>query len=115
MTDIVIYHNNRCSKSRAGLKHLEDKGIEPRIVKYLDEGIQTDELAELLRKLGMRPMDIMRTKEELFRTEYKGKELSDDEWIRILCENPKLIERPIVVRGNKAVLARPAEKIDELL
>ena len=112
---IKIYHNNRCSKSRAGLKYLEDKGLEPQVVKYMDEAVSASELADVLRKLGMKPMELMRTKEEIFRTEYKGKDLSDQEWIEVMVANPKLIERPIIVRGEKAVLARPTEKIDELL
>ena len=114
MGEIKIYHNNRCSKSRAGLKFLEEKGIEPAIVKYMN-GISAEELTDVLNKLGMKPMELIRKNEELFRKEYKGKELSDEEWIEAMVTNPKLIERPIIVKGDKAVVARPAEKIDELL
>ncbi len=115
MSEIKIYHNNRCSKSRNGLKYLQDKGIEPTVVKYLDEGVSVEELTDVLQKLGMKPMELMRTKEEIFRKEYKGRELSDEEWVEVMVNNPKLIERPVVVKGDKAVLARPTEKIDELL
>jgi len=84
------------------------------VVRYMEEGISAVELADLLLKLGMKPMDLMRTKEDLFRAEFRDKVLSDAEWIEVMVANPKLIERPIVVLGDRAVLARPAEKIDEL-
>ena len=115
MQEITIYHNNRCSKSRAGLQYLEEKGLKINVVRYMDEGISPQELAEVLAKLHMRPLELARTKEDLFREQYKDKNLSDAEWIEVLAANPKLIERPIVVLGEKAVLARPTEKIEELL
>lgn len=114
MSEVKIYHNNRCSKSRAGVKFLEEKGIDATVIKYMD-GISESELTDVLQKLGMRPLELMRTKEELFRKEYKGKDLSDTEWIAVMVANPKLIERPIIVKGDKAVVARPTEKIDEVL
>ena len=112
---ITILHNPRCSKSRAGLKFLEDKGAEFEVCKYLDEPLTPDELSDILRKLGKRPMDIIRTKEDVFKEEFKDKELSDEEWILAMLEHPRLIERPIIINGDKAIIGRPAEIIDTIL
>lgn len=112
---IEILHNPRCSKSRAGLKYLEDKGIKPEVVKYLDEPLTPDELTEILEKLGKRPLDIIRKSEEVYKTELEDKELTDEEWVLAMLEYPNLIERPIVINGDKAVVARPAELIDTIL
>lgn len=111
---VTIYHNPRCSKSRAALEYLEAKNISCSIVKYLDTPPTVDELTQLLKKLGKRPMDIIRTGEEEFK-QYKDKNLIDSEWITVLVANPKLIERPIIVHDNKAVIARPLENIDLVL
>ena len=112
---IQILHNPRCAKSRAGLKFLQEKGIEHEIIKYLDNPPSADEFKEILKKMGARPIDVLRKNEKIFKENYKGKELTDDEWIGIMVNNPKLIERPIVINGDKAVLGRPAEKIGEVL
>ncbi len=112
---IKVLHNPRCGKSREGLKYLEDKGLEFEIIKYLDDPLTPDELVEVLRKLDKRPMDIIRTKEDIYKEEFEDKELSDEEWILAMVEYPKLIERPIVINGEKAVVARPAELIDSIL
>ncbi|MDX8341399.1 arsenate reductase (glutaredoxin) [Draconibacterium sp. IB214405] len=110
-----IYHNPRCSKSRKGLQYLEDKGCEIEIVKYLDKGLNAEELTELITKTGKKPFDFVRQHEQDYKDQYKGKILSDEEWIKVLVENPKLLHRPIVVNGDKAVLANPPENIDEIL
>ncbi len=111
----IIWHNPRCSKSRAGLKYLEEKGIEHEVVRYLDTPPSAEELTEVLQKLGMSPRELMRTKETIYR-ELGLKEVTDDAaLIAAMAEHPKLIERPVVIRGDKAVVARPAEKIDEVL
>ncbi len=112
---ITILHNPRCSKSRAGLQVLEEKGVEFEVCKYLDEAMTPDELSEILRKLGKRPLDIIRTKEDVFKEEFKDKELSDEEWILAMLEYPRLIERPIIINGEKAVIGRPAEIIETIL
>ncbi len=112
---IQIFHNPRCGKSRAGVKYLEDKGVEFEIFKYLDEPITPDELQEVLGKLGKRPLEVIRTKEDIFKEEFEDKELSDEEWILAMVEYPKLIERPIIINGDKAVIGRPAENIDSIL
>ncbi len=110
-----IYHNPRCAKSRAGLKYLEEQGYDIEIKKYLVEGISEDELKDIVAKTGMNPFYFVRTQEKEFITNYRGKEFSDDEWIKILVENPKLLQRPIVVNGGKAVLANPPEKVEDIV
>ena len=110
-----IYHNPRCSKSRNGLKYLNEKGYEFEVVKYLDEGISEEELTDIISKTGKRPFDFVRTQEDLYKQEYKGKEFSDKEWIKILAENPKLLHRPIVVNGDKAVLGNPPENVEGII
>lgn len=109
-----IYHNPRCSKSRAGLKLIQEAGKDVEIIEYLKTPPTEQELKKILHMLGMNPLNLIRKNEAIFKDHFKGKELSDDEWIRIMAENPKLIERPIVVEGNKAVLGRPTEKIEDL-
>ena len=110
-----IYHNPRCSKSRAGLQYLEEKGFDIEVIKYLTDGISELELREIISKTEKKPYDFIRTHEKDFIDNYKGKEFTDDEWIKILVENPKLLQRPIVVNGNKAVLANPPENIEEII
>ena len=110
-----IYHNPRCSKSRNGLKYLEEKGCEFEVVKYLDEGISEQELTDIIALTGKKPKDFVRTHEKDYIAQYKGKTLSDKEWIKVLAENPKLLHRPIVVNGDKAVLGNPPENIEEIL
>lgn len=111
----TIYHNPRCRKSRAGLQYLNDKGIKPEVVEYLKDPLTEKDLNELLQKLAMKPTDIIRTQEAVFKSEFKGRDLSDSEWIKALVANPKLIKRPIVAKGNKAVIGDPAENINALL
>src|SRR5665811_906027 len=110
-----IYHNPRCSKSRAGLQYLEGKGYDIEIIKYLTEGLSEIELKEVISKTGKKPFDFVRTQEADYKTNYKGKEFSDDEWIKILVENPRLLQRPIVVNGKKAVLANPPENVENII
>ena len=116
MSDVTIFHNPRCKKSREGLEHLQDAGVEPTIRKYLDEPLTADELRGLLAKIGAGPRDVIRKQEKVFRElGLKDPAKTDDELIEAMVANPKLIGRPIVVRGDKAVLALPHDKIDELL
>jgi arsenate reductase len=112
---ITIYHNPRCSKSRAGLQYLEKNGIQPKIKNYLKDGISTDELKDLLMKLNARPHDMIRTQEAEYKAKFKGKNFTDDEWIKIIVEHPKLLKRPIVIKGYKAIWGIPPENIDVLL
>lgn len=110
-----IYHNPRCAKSRAGLKYLAEKGYDIELKKYLTEGLTENELREVIQKTGEKPFDLVRTQEKLYKAEFKGKEFTDDEWIKILVENPRLLKRPIVVNGSKAVLAQPPEAVEEII
>ncbi|MFT4533132.1 MAG: arsenate reductase [Saprospiraceae bacterium] len=110
-----IYHNPRCSTSRKALKMITDAGIEPEIILYQKNVLTPLHLRALLRKMKMAPIDLVRKKEDLFKTVYKDKELSDEEWIQIMIEHPRLMERPIVENGNKAVLGRPLGNIEDLI
>jgi arsenate reductase (glutaredoxin) len=112
---ITIYHNPKCRKSRSGLEYLKEKGVEFSVVEYLKNPLTREQLKDLLMKLNMRPFEIIRHQEEVFQEKFRGKNFTDEEWITILLENPKLIHRPIVVRDHKAILAQPADEIDRLL
>ena len=111
---IKIYHNPRCSKSRQGLAILEDSKKEFEVIKYLDHTL-SEELNELIKFLNISPIDLVRKNEKIWKENYKGKELSDKEIIIAMVENPKLIERPIVINNNKAVIGRPPEKIAAII
>ncbi len=112
----TIYHNPRCGKSRDTLKLLQDKGIAPDVVLYLETPPDAATLKALLKKLGMKPRELMRNKEAEFKAMgLNDTTLSDDQLIAAMVECPKLIERPIVVHGNKAALGRPPEKVLEIL
>ena len=115
MNKFKIYHNPRCSKSRQTLKILMDNGIEPEILEYLKDVPTIAVLKTVLKKLGLSPNQILRKGEAIFKEKYKGQDLSDDQWLAAMVENPKLIERPIVINGNKAVLGRPPENVLELI
>lgn len=111
-----IYHNTRCKKSRSGLQYLQEKGIEPEIIEYLkDEPFTEKSLKEILKKLDVKPQDIIRTQEKEYKQNLKGKNFTDDEWIKILTDNPKLIRRPIIVKDDKAVLGDVLKNIDPIL
>ncbi len=110
----TIYHNPRCKKSRAGLQHVIEKGMEHQVREYLKDPLSEEELTTLLMKLHKKPVEMIRTQEEYFRKELKGLNMNDMEWIKVMIENPKLIQRPIVEGKYKAVLGDPVENIDEL-
>ena len=112
---IQIYHNSRCSKSRECLNLLEHSGVEFEIIKYLETPLSYDELEEIIKKLGINPIDLIRKKEKLWLENFKNKMFTAKELIQIMVSNPILIERPIVVNGNKAVIARPIERTSEIL
>lgn len=112
---IKIYHNPRCRKSREGLAILEKSGQEFEIVKYLEDTPTKAELKDLVDQLGIEPIDLVRKNEAIWKEQYKGKTLSDDQILEAMATHPKLIERPIVVKGNKAVLGRPPEQIKTIL
>lgn len=112
---IKIYHNPRCSKSRQTLELLQQAGKEVEVIPYLQTPLTAEELKVVLQKLQLKPEQLLRKGEKLYKEKYKNQELSDDEWIQAMVQNPVLIERPIVVHGNKAVLGRPPENVKELL
>ncbi len=110
-----IYHNNRCSKSRNTLQIIKDNGIDVEIINYLDTPPTKEELTNILAMLNIPAEKLLRKSEAVFKENFKGKEFSNDEWVNIMIENPKLIERPIVVHNGKAVIGRPPENVNLLL
>jgi len=112
---IKIYHNPRCSKSREGLCTLQDLNQKVEIINYIENPLTFDELKRLIALLKIKPIELVRTKESIWKEQFKDKDLTDEEIIEAMVTHPKLIERPIVVNGNKAVIARPIEKIDEII
>jgi arsenate reductase len=113
--EVSIYHNPRCGKSREALKLLQENGCEIEVIEYLKEVPNKKELKILLDKLGIKAIDLIRKKEEIFLKKFKNKEFTNDEWIQIMIENPILIERPIVIDGYKAVVGRPPELVVDLI
>ena len=110
-----IYHNPRCTTSRKALALLEEKKQEVEVVEYLKEIPKTKDLELLLQQLNVNVKDIIRTNEQVYKEKFKNKKFTDKEWLKILQEFPKLIQRPIVVKGNKAVIGRPIENILDLI
>lgn len=112
---ITIYHNNRCGNSRGACSILEENGQQFKTIEYLKDIPTVEELKVILKKLKMKPHDLIRTKEPIYQSTYKGKTLTDEQWIQAMHEHPILMERPIVINGNKAIVARPPEKLKEIL
>ena len=112
---IKIYHNSRCRKSREGLELLKESKREFKIIEYLKETPNFDELKSIINLLGITPLELIRKNESIWKKNYKGKELTNDEVIRAMTEHPKLIERPIVINKEKAVIGRPLENIEYIL
>lgn len=112
---IQVYHNNRCGKSREAIKIVEASGKEFEIIKYLENPPTFDELELLLKKLNYQPLDLVRQKESIWTERFKGKKLSNEEIIKALVENPILIERPIIILKDKAIVARPTEKLNDFI
>ena len=112
---IVVYHNARCSKSRCALEFLQERQVEFTVVEYLKDAPTKAELTTIIDQLGIAPEALIRKGEDEYKLHFKGKSLSNEEWIDAMLQFPKLIERPIVVVGDRAVLARPTERILELI
>lgn len=110
-----IYHNSSCSKSRCSYELLKEKGIAFETVEYLKNPLKKEELIDLLGKLNIPAIELIRKGESEYIEHFKGKKLTETEWIDAMIKFPKLIERPIVVKGNKAVIGRPIEKVIELI
>ena len=112
---IKIYHNPRCRKSREGLQLLKESKQGYKIIECLKETLSFDELKSIINLLGITPLELIRKNESIWKKNYKGKELTNDEVIRAMTEHPKLIERPIVINKEKAVIGRPPENIEYIL
>jgi len=112
---MIIYYNPKCSKCREALGLLEGENCEVEIRNYIAEPPSKKELKELLKKLGIKAFDLVRTKEQLYKDKYEGKKLSNDQWVKILIDHPELIERPIVVDGEKALIGRPPVLVLDLV
>lgn len=110
-----IYHNPSCSKSNCAIDFLKEKGVEFEVVDYLKNPPTREEFKRMLMRLNMAPTDIIRKGEKIYKEQLDGKNFTDEEWITIMLENPVLIERPIVEKGYKAVVARPVDAILDLI
>ncbi|UAB80790.1 arsenate reductase (glutaredoxin) [Marixanthomonas sp. SCSIO 43207] len=111
----TIYHNPRCRKSRETLQLLEDKNEDLNIVKYLENPPSKEELKDIIKLLAIEPIALVRKNEQIWKDQFKGKELTQEEVIDAMIDNPKLIERPIVVKNNKATIGRPPENVLSIL
>ena len=112
---VTLLFNPRCSKCREAYGILNEQGCDIEIIEYLKDTPTEKELKEVLKKLGLKPQDLLRKKEPLFAEKYEGKKLTDAQWIKVMYQNPILIERPVAIYGNKAVIGRPAERVVELI
>ena len=115
MKNVKIWHNPKCSKSRNAAVLLEEKGVDAEVVKYLDTPPNKEEIREVLKMLGMGARELMRTKEDIYKELDLKNENDEEKLIEAMVENPKLIERPIVIKDGKAAIGRPIENIIELL
>lgn len=112
---LKIYHNTRCKKSRTGLQLLLDNGLSPEIIEYIKNPLNEKQFRVLLMKLNKTPQEIIRTQEKIYKTEFKGKNFNNDEWIKIILENPKLIKRPIIELEHKAIWGDPVSEIEDVI
>jgi arsenate reductase len=115
MNEITIFHNPKCSKSRDTLALLQARGASPHVVEYLKTPPTAAELRAIVRKLGITAEQLVRKGEDIYKAKYAGKTLTEAQWIEAMVKHPILIERPVVVRGTRAVIGRPPEIILELL
>lgn|SRR5699024_1917828 len=111
----TILHNPRCSKSRETLKLLEENGEKIEIIRYLEDTPTHEELENILSLLKIKPIDLVRTKETIWKENYKDKTLTDEEVLQAMLDNPRLIERPIVIKNNKAAIGRPPKQVLDIL
>jgi len=111
---LKIYHNPRCKKSRAGLQYLQEKALNPEIILYLKDLLNKEDIERLLMKLNISAFDLVRTQEAIYKKEYKDLQLTEEEWVKIIVENPKLMKRPIIETELKAVWGDPVEEIEKL-
>lgn len=112
---IKVYHNPKCSKSRCALDHLHEKGLDFEVIEYMKALPTVKELKKVLSQLNIKAEDLIRKNEAEYKENFKGKDLTEDQWIDAMIKFPKLIERPIVIKDGRAIIARPTERIEELL
>ena len=112
---LKILHNPRCTKSRETLQIIEESGEMVEVVEYLKTVPTEEELTDIIQKLGIEPEQMVRKSEAIYKENFKGEKLSSKQWIKAMVKNPKLIERPIVIKGNRAIIGRPPELVKELL
>ena len=110
-----LYHNARCSKSREGLAILKNKNLDFEIVEYLKNPLSKEELSDIIKKLNIAPIDLVRKNETVWKENYKGQNLDNEQVLNAMIEHPKLIERPILVNGNLAVVGRPPEQLISII
>lgn len=115
MAEITIYHNQRCRKSREALALLNEYPYSIEIIEYLKTPLTAGQVEDIVARVDVSPQQLIRKEESIYKEHYKDKKLSDQEWVRVLVENPILLQRPIVLRGEKGVVARPPEIIHEFL
>ncbi len=111
----IIYHNAKCSKSREAFCLLENSKKKFKIIEYLKTPLTKEELIDIIKKLEIKPIELMRKKEPIFEEKYKGKKLTSAQCIAAMIKHPILIERPIIVNGDKAIICRPPEKLLEFI
>ena len=112
---IVIYHNPRCSKSRETLEILETKKADYEVIKYLDVPLGEEKLSKIIKLLKIKPIELVRKNEAIWKENFKHLDFTDEELIQVMTKYPKLIERPIVINGNKATIGRPPKKILDII
>lgn len=112
---IVVYHNPRCRKSRETLEILETKKADYKVIKYLDEPLGEEKLSKILKILNIKPIELVRKNEKIWKENFAQLEFSDEELIGVMAKYPILIERPIVINGNKAVIGRPPQLILDII
>ena len=110
-----IYHNPRCKKSRDGLNYLKSREIEPEIIDYLKNGLTASDLKEIILKLHINPLELIRKNEMMFRKELKNLNLTDEEWMKTILENPFLMKRPVILAKFKGVIGDSVENIEKIL
>lgn len=115
MKEITIWHNPKCSKSRAAMDILTQNECDAHVVRYLEEAPNKESIKKVLKMLGVAPRELMRTNEELYKELHLKEEQEDEALIDAMAQHPKLIERPIIIKGDKAIIGRPSERIEAFL
>lgn len=115
MQEITIWHNPKCSKSREAMEIVQDNKYEAKVVKYLEAAPDKNQIKTVLKMLGITPRELMRTKEDIYKELNLNDETDDEALIEAMAKHPKLIERPIIIKGERAIIGRPVEKIAEFL